>query len=256
MPSLRQAARHRGSAGEALPDVFPALAALEVQLWRGSMAMLASAPGGGKSVVAVTTALRAKVPALYLVCDDNETRTLTRVVQAAQQIDKTSAREALETGGLLAREVLDTIDWVRFDFPNSPDMEEIRDRVWAFGEIYGEFPHLIVVDNLMDVVEDQSSASYSEAEQALAGLARAANAAVLVLAHVTGVYESGHEVIPMAGLMFKPSKKASLVLSMAMGHDDSELYVSVLKNRDGPRDPAGIGVRAKLRVDYSRMQAN
>ncbi len=256
MPSLRQAARVRGSAGEQIPDVFPTLAALEVQLWRGSMHVLASAPGGGKSVFAVTTALRSRVPTLYLVCDDNETRTLTRVIQAAQQIDKHSAREALETGGLLAREVLDTIDWVRFDFPSSPSMEEIRDRVWAFGEIYGEFPHLIVVDNLMDVVEDQSSASYSEAEQNLAGLARAANAAVLVLAHVTGSYESGHEVIPMSGLMFKPSKKASLVLSMAMGAMDDELFVSVLKNRDGPRDPAGVMVRAKLRVDYSRMQAN
>jgi replicative DNA helicase len=256
MPSLRQAARVRGSAGEQIPDVFPTLAALEVQLWRGSMHVLASAPGGGKSVFATTTALRSKVPTLYLVCDDNETRTLTRVIQAAQQIDKHSAREALETGGLLAREVLDTIDWVRFDFPSSPSMEEIRDRVWAFGEIYGEFPHLIVIDNLMDVVEDQSSASYSEAEQALAGLARAANAAVLVLAHVTGSYESGHDIIPMSGLMFKPSKKAALVLSMAMGGHENELFVSVLKNRDGPRDPAGVMVRAKLLVDYSRMQAN
>lgn len=220
------------------------------------MHMLASAPGGGKSVVAITTALRTKVPTLYLVCDDNETRTLTRVIQAAQQVDKNSARDSLETHGLLAKEVLDTIDWVRFDFPSSPSMEEIRDRVWAFGEIYGEFPHLIVVDNLMDVVEDQSSASYSEAEQALAGLARAANAAVLVLAHVTGSYESGHDTIPMSGLMFKPSKKASLVLSMAMGAFDHQLFVSVLKNRDGPRDPAGIAVRAQLTVDYSRMQAS
>jgi len=32
------------------------------------------------------------------------------------------------------------------------------------------------------------------------------------------------------------------------------LFVSVLKNRDGPADPSGVGVRAKLTVDYARME--
>jgi hypothetical protein len=156
-----------------------------------------------------------------------------------------------------AKRAFDIIDqYVRWDFPNSPDMEEIRDRVWAFAEIFGEYPHLIVVDNLMDVVYEQSSAAYSDAEQALTALARACGAAVLVLAHVTGMHEGSKDTIPLNGLMFKPSKKASLILSMNPGAFSEVLYVSVLKNRDGPADPSGLGVRVQLTVDYSRMMAS
>ena len=218
------------------------------------MHLVASAPGVGKSVMAINWAIRAAVPTLYLAMDGDEMSMCIRVVQSAQLIDRSAAEDAIKENGHLAREVLDTIDWVRFDFPTSPDMDEVVHRTWAFAEIYGEYPHLIVVDNLMDVVGEEDRAAYSAAEKDLTNLARASRAAVLVLAHVTGQYEGSKDTIPLSGLMFKPSKKPSLVLSLNPGAFDHQLWASVLKNRDGPADPSGLRVRAELRVDYARMQ--
>ena len=256
MPSLRQASRAAEHAGEPIDHPFVTLAEKQVQFRRGHLHVVASAPGAGKSVFAINLAAQCGVPTLYLAMDGDETSMSTRVMQAWWGLERDEAMAEIGNDSTKARKAFDTIDqYVRWDFPNSPDMEEIRDRVWAFAEIWGEFPHLIVVDNLMDVVYEQSSAAYTEAESALTALARAANSAVVVLAHVNGMHEGSKDTIPLNGVMFKATKKASLILTMNPGAFSETLFVSVLKNRDGPADPSGVGVRAKLTVDYKRMAA-
>jgi len=229
----------------------------QVQFRRGHLHVIASAPGVGKSVLAINLAIQAGVPALYLAMDGDETSMSIRVMQAYNGFTREEALSEIDIDSVIARKTFDAIDGcVRWDFPGAPDMEEIVHRVWAFAEIWGELPHLIVVDNMMDVAGEESFAAYSEAEQALCALARAANAAVVVLAHVNGFYENGKETIPLSGVNFKATKKSSLVLSMCGGAFSDVLHVSVLKNRDGPKDQSGIGVRATLQVDYTRMMAN
>lgn len=257
MPSLKQAARAGERAGAPLPGAYRTLTDKQVQFRRGHLHVVASAPGAGKSVFAINLAVKAAVPTLYLAMDGDESSMSIRVMQAWHLWTREQALAELGNETAKARKAFDTIDeYVRWDFPNNPDMEEIRDRVWAFAEIFGEFPHLIVVDNLMDVVYEQSSAAYTDAESALTSLARAANSAVVVLAHVNGLHEGSREHIPLSGVMFKATKKASLILTMNPGMFSEVVWVSVLKNRDGPADPSGLGVRAQLTVDYERMQAS
>ena len=228
-----------------------------VRLRRGHLHVVASAPGVGKSVLAINTVLyNHQVPTLYLAMDGDATSMSMRVLQAHLGWTREAVEEERAFGSPDIEKAMDTIDWVRWDFPNTPDMEEIRDRVWAFAEIFGEFPHLIVVDNLMDVVFEQSAAAYTDAESALTALARAANAAVLVLAHVNGMHEGGRDPIPLSGLMFKATKKASLILALHPTAWESHLRAAVLKNRDGPADPGGINVGATLKVDYERMSVS
>lgn len=234
--------------------MFPSLRQLDVELHRGELHILAAAPGGFKTGLAMQLVLRSEVPALYLLMDSNEASMTKRVLQAYNGWTKEEAGDSWSSG--LAQGSFDKIDWVRWDFPNSPDMVEIRDRVWAFGEVFGEFPQLIVVDNIMDVVEDQSAAAYSEAEQALSALARAANCAVLALSHVGGMHEGSRDPIPLGGVMYKATKKASLVMTVTPVVWPSDmLRVAIVKNRHGQTDAAGIEVAAKLRVDYARMSA-
>lgn len=257
MPSLKQAARSAERAGEPLPYMAKPLVEKGVRLRRGHLHVIASAPGGAKTTTAINIVLyNTGVPTLYLAMDGDANSMSTRVLQAYLGWTREAVEEEREFGSPDIEKAMDTIDWVRWDFPNTPDMEEVRDRVWAFAEIFGEFPHLIVVDNLMDVVFEQSAAAYTDAESALTSLARAANSAVLVLAHVNGMHEGGRDPIPLSGLMFKATKKASLIVTLHPGAFPSQLFVSILKNRDGPADPSGIGVRAMLTVDYSRMSAS
>ncbi len=257
MPSLRQAARRSGSAGLPLPTVYRTLGDKQVQFRRGHLHVVASAPGVGKSVLAINLAINAGVPTLYLAMDGDETSMSIRVTQAWNGFTREEAEAELDITSQKARRTFDTIDeYVRWDFPGSPDMVEIRDRVWAFAELWGELPHLIVVDNMMDVAGEESFPAYSEAEQALCALARIANTAVVVLAHVNGQYEDGRTTIPLAGVNFKATKKSSLVLTVCRGAFSDTVFLSVVKCREAAADPSGLGVRVPVTVDYERMMAS
>lgn len=257
MPSLRQAARRSGSAGLPLPTVYHTLGDKQVQFRRGHLHVIASAPGVGKSVLAINLAIQAGVPTLYLAMDGDETSMSCRVMQAWNGLTREEALAEMDIDSQKARRAFDTIDeYVRWDFPGSPDMVEIRDRVWAFAELWGELPHLIVVDNMMDVAGEESFAAYSEAEQALCALARIANTAVVVLAHVNGMYEDGKTTIPLPGVNFKATKKSSVVITGCRGAFSDTIFLSVVKCRDAAADPSGLGVRVPIRVDYTRMMAN
>lgn len=218
--------------------------------------MVVAAPGVGKSVFAFVNSLAMRVPTQYMAMDSDAYTTCVRTVQTAQQIDTPTAEAQVTELGILAKQVFDEVDWIRFDFPSSPDTDEIARRVWAYAEIQGEYPHLIVVDNLMDIAHDGGVEGYEQTMIALSRLARASHAAVLVLHHATGMYESGDVPIPLSGLMYKVGKKPDIVLTLYNGvleTGDGFLWVCVVKNRYGPADPAGIRVKTDLRVNYARM---
>jgi len=217
--------------------------------------LVAAAPGVGKSVMGLRITFTMRVPSLYLACDSDEDEMLVRTVQMGQNLDQETAERQIAEGGILARQVFEEVDYVRFDFPGNPDIEEIVERTRAFAEASGEWPQLIVVDNLMDVAWDDGTEreGHNSVMSRLGELARAARAAVLVLAHVTGQYEDGNQTIPLSGLMNKIGKKPRMVLTICNG-SDRQVWVSVLKNRRGNADPSGLGVRIPLRVDYARMQ--
>lgn len=255
MPSLRQASRARGDSGQRLPDVFRSFAEAGIHLRRGHVTLVAAAPGVGKSVIGLVHSLRMGVPTHYLAMDADEHTTCVRVVQHCALIDSKEAERQVTEDGKLARDALDAVDWIRFDFPSSPDIEEIVHRVWAFGELHGEWPHFIVVDNLMDVAFDgDENSGINGVMEDLSKLARATKAAVLVLHHVTGGYEDGNETIPLSGLRNKVGKKPALVLTINNGAADEQVWVSVVKNRFGRADPAGIRMRVPLRTGYAQMQ--
>lgn len=221
------------------------------------MMMIAAIPGGCKSVVALAHALRMKVPTLYLAMDSDEHAMAIRTVQMAAGIESEEAERQIAERGILARQVAGITAHVQFDFPTGADVEELAHRVWAYAEKNGEFPHFVVVDNLMDVVHDEASehAGAGQVLIALANMARSAKAAVMVLHHVNGEYENDpHRPIPMGGLNGKVSKKPATVLTMCRGKEDGQFWVSVVKNRSGAVDPSGFRVRIPLYTDLSRMQ--
>ena len=47
---------------------------------------------------------------------------------------------------------LSSINFLQFDFAPSPTLDEIDLSIRAYAEAYGEYPHMIIVDNAMNVV--------------------------------------------------------------------------------------------------------
>lgn len=255
MPSLRAAARNIGDSGQPLPMPFSGLANLKFFLRRGQVTQVVAAPGVGKSVFAQAVAYRGKVPTLHLWPDGDELTNLTRLTAMAHSLPLDVAEAEVNASGELLKQVLDGLTWIRTDHPSGPDLLEVGHRVWAYGELVGMFPHLLVVDNLMDLTtETEGHAGEMDLIKGLSRLAKAAGCAVLVLLHATGKYEEDVTLpIPLGGSMGKVGKSADHVLSLYEA-GPNHIWAAVTKNRWGPRDAAGVRVRAKLYVDYERMQ--
>lgn len=211
---------------------------------------MAAAPGVGKSVLAMNLALRMQVPTQYMSMDTDAHTTCVRTVQHVALLDGVTAETQVQDDGLLAKQALGAVAWIKFDFPSQPDTEELARRVWAYAEAEGDWPHLVVVDNLMDVEyhSDSENQGINSIMDDLAKLARYTKAAVLVLHHVTGEYEDGDRTINLSGLRQKVGKKPAMVITLDNGGFDTQLVVNIAKNRFGPKG------KVTLHADFAHMQ--
>jgi hypothetical protein len=141
--------------------------------------------------------------------------------------------------------------WIRFNYEARPSLMDIERDLRAYFEVFGIFPHLIVVDNITNVVGD-SAASANSAEAFTFGLesmseymsemARYTSAHVLALHHVVGEFSDGLQPIPLSGIKGKIARVPNLALTIHKeidGMDGRILNVSPVKNREGFEDSSG-----------------
>lgn len=254
MLSASQVFRQKTDAGQPLPVVWQSFAQQKIVKRRGQLHLTAAGPGAGKSVIALSEAVHMQVPTLYVSLDGDELTVGSRLIQVATRCDQQTAEQAVLQKTDLAFETARLVPWLSFTYPSSATTEDIAQHVWAYAEARGEWPHLIVVDNLSDVADEDDSSALNRAMDDLAILARETRAAVHVLHHVGGEYEDGNKVVPLSGLRYKVGKKPALVLTLCNGAEPDQIWVSSVKNRFGPKDTAGLKVRAELRVNFATMQ--
>lgn len=254
MQSLAQAARQRGDSGRLLPPVWRSFEEKKIRFRRGQLYLWVAAPGVGKSVLAQTYALHSGSRSLYLTMDADRHTTCVRVVQAAWLMDQDRAEEGVATGADWAVKALESVPWVKYSFPSSPDVTEIVEHVWAYAEVQGDWPEIVWIDNLDNVDGEDSDDARKKVMLDLQRLAHKGNCAVVVLHHAGGNYDDGHETVPLSGVLGKVSKTPSMILTLNRGAFPNQLWVSVVKNRFGPADASGRTVRAELYADLQIMQ--
>lgn len=257
MANIALAMKSRGSAGEPLPGVFMQLERLGAKIRRSQVTLIAAAPGGGKSAVASHIAVNADytgrgdgVPTLYFSADTDEHTLGTRV--GAGLLEK-----SLEEVEEMAKEDEDTLadvlgtrtPHVSWCFDKAPTLDDIEQELEAYAIVNGEYPHMTVIDNLMDVIPDSGGMATHEAHDAaidfFAQLARKTQSAFVVLCHVVGAYEDGDVPIPLSGLMGKVGKRPRLVLTLYQ-IDQMHMGISVVKNSSGAKSTNGQGVLASI----------
>lgn len=221
--------------------MFPQLEREGVKFRRGQVTLVAAAPGGGKSALATTLALYAGAPTIYFSADSDKMTFGSRIMASALQIFLSEAEELLLNKDETALRKLDEFTnhiWVNFD--PSPTPKDIDEEIDCFAYIYGDYPHLVVVDNLMDVslYGTDERMGHDAIVDFCRQLARRTGAAVLILCHVTGAYTDGTEVIPRSGLMNKIDKRPRLILTLHR-YETNGLGVSVVKNSNGPAEADG-----------------
>jgi hypothetical protein len=178
-----------------------------------------------------------KIPTLYFSNDTNEMDTISRFLSRRTKQDSHIMRLKALKDPEWASERLSDMDWVRWSFDPSPSLEDIEEEIMAFEELWGEHPHLVVVDILMkvDYYED-GGGSLESIVKYLDKLARETGSCIII-AHHTSENEPGNPTQGKKALLQKVDKFAVLVLTTA--YDGNTFYLAPVKNRNGFADATG-----------------
>lgn len=269
MQTLSLAMRNSEEEGIALPSVFPSLEKHGAKFRRSQLSLVAAAPGGGKSAIATYIASRMSyfdegrfvevgVPTLYWSADSDKKTLGTRVTASVTKHTVEEAEKLLDAKDEETWKMLDAnTDHIWFAWDRGPSLDDIQEEVEAFAQVHGDWPHLIVIDNLKNVwIEDSGEGGehirYDRVLDFLHELAGITGAHIMVLHHVTGVYENGNQPIPLGGILGKVTKPFRLILTLHKAWDGM-LGICIVKNSNGPMDASG-NLIVHIPYDLERMQ--
>jgi replicative DNA helicase len=255
--NLDSALRANRSVGQPLPVVWKGLEAATAVFRRPQLVVIASAPGGGKSALALNLAVKSKVPAVYFSADSGAGTQIPRTVSIVTGIETDIVRRDIEQGKSVAPFLREHAPHLWWEFNPAPTPELIDETIQAYGYL-GRYPDLCIVDNLVDVDNGGAEGEWKAFENTLLflkELSRERNMCVVVLAHLTGEFEDGVTVPPLSGLRGKVSKIPEMILTLfreenPLGGED--MGVAIVKNRDGIANASGRHT-VSLRMDLSRM---
>lgn len=259
MLTLAQSATIRGSAGEPLPTVWKGLTDKGTKFLRGQLALIAAGPGVGKSAFVLSYALKSGVSTMYFSADSDAYVQLSRSLAIRGGLNMADSAElALSDDYDKVTQIIGNVP-IRFSYNPSPTLSHIEKAVMAYDELHGDFPELIVVDNALDVVLDDSDESGQALDQLMSwlhDLARTTGSCVIVLHHVTGPFNDADKPIPLSGVKGQIGRVPELILTLHKHTQDmgpDTLCVSTVKNRGQKADPSG-NTFVELDFDGDLMQ--
>jgi len=217
----------------------------------GDIAVLAGAPGGGKSLTALNWAHRTTDSVLYLGQDSPRSvrrrlvaLTVNQPVHDIREEDNDHwSQQILDYGGI-GDVILNA---------GAVSVQDIDDMIVAMTEWLMEPPKVVFVDNLIDMRSDEAmhmdNNFYADILTNLKQLAIEKDVGVVLLHHVSrGDAAEGTEPLTMTSLLFGGEREARHVWGVYRGGDDRRVFIQVLKQQDGQADASG-----NLKVDLSWM---
>lgn len=227
--------------------MFETLESKKTRFLRGQLCLVAAGPGTGKSAFVLTLALKAKVPTLYFSADSDAFTQLTRSISILNEIPLEQSAKLVLSDQL--EEVKSSFDGVpiRFNYDASPSLDTIEVSMESYEEVYGDFPALVVVDNITNLrsggdSDDDPFAGLEALLDYLHTMARKTGACVIGLHHVKGEYNDSDKPIPLSGIKGQISRVPELILTLRRQPSDfgpDTLHVSTVKQRGGKADPSG-----------------
>jgi hypothetical protein len=233
---------------------------------RGQLSLIAGGPGTGKSALASYIAANSGygdfgevgVPTLYFSADTDK-RTLGNRIAASVSHHTVDEAEGLLDNlhpGMMSI-LEDNTSHIWFNWNNGPNLDDIQDEVEAFAHVMGEWPHLIIVDNLKNIWVETSGEGgehirYDRVLDFLHELAGYTNAHIMVLHHVSGFYEDGDKPIPLSGILGKVTKPFRLIITLYRPNE-GQIGLSIVKNSTGRMQQDG-GLICNLGIDLERQQ--
>lgn len=200
--------------------------------------MVAGPPGAGKSALGHTIALRSKVPTLYFSADSHAHTMRLRSLSSLTATPQEEIEEWMVDNPDWAKSTLEHAEHIRWNFESSPGLDDIEEEIAVYREVMGDDPHLIVVDNLIDVafIDGDEYQSLRSLLREFKRIARETGAAFLTLHHTSEGGEM-HPCPPRRSIHGKVNQTPAMIWTI--GASPGHMPVAVVKNRYGPADLSG-----------------
>lgn len=203
-------------------------------------------------MLALNYALRGNVKTLFISADTSKGDTVLRVSSFLTGRYRVPVEHELNQGPEKSKDLYDRlrdVDNIDFFFRTGIDDNDIRMMLFSYAERHGRWPELVVVDNLVNLIVDQSApGEWQMTMRNLDEMAKETESCFMVLSHVAGHKENGDQPIGLSDVLYKVTKDAALVLTLTHdSFDKSKLLVSCVKNRNGRADKSG-NIRYPLSV--------
>lgn len=192
--------------------------------------------------------LRMNLPTLYFSADAEDFEVVER---AAAAISGDTVETVRLNPEKYADQMRSAAGNVRFVYEDSPTYDDLEMEIAAYFEVFGEFPKVICIDNLMNVTGEQENewGAMRDTARYIHRITRITKASVVVLHHMADDRTDPTTPAPRSKLQGKVGQLPKMILSLAMAGD--ELRVAAVKNRWGPGDASGQ-TYVRLYVDPSR----
>lgn len=255
MLSIKKAAKQYLEEPQLLPDLFKNLQKEGIRFRRGQVTMIAGQPNSGKSLFALYYAVKAGIPTLYISADTDGYTTAIRTAAIITQHQQHTIEDALRNNqqGFYEDE-LGSVRHIEFSFDPSPTLDEIELMIKAYGEKYGDYPHLIIVDNLMNVsaLHDNEWTGMRDIMKAAHHLARETESAIFILHHTSEAEGDPLRPPSRRSIQGKVSQLPEMILTVAMDTEGGVFKIACVKNRFAKHSAMG-DKWVELAADPSRM---
>lgn len=231
-----------------MPPIFRPLEDAKMRVRMGTATVVAGPPGAMKTGLVLYWILRLNLPTVYFSADAEDFEVVERAAAAISGDPmETIRRTPEEYAELLAEHAPN----VRFVYEDSPTYLDVEQEVAAFAEVFGDFPEVIVIDNLMNITGESEDewASMRDSARVIHKLTRITKASVFVLHHMSDDRQDPTTPASRSKLQGKVAQLPKAIYSLALAGD--ELRVAPVKNRWGPGDASGH-TYVTLYVDASR----
>jgi predicted ATP-dependent serine protease len=253
--TIKQAAKRHLEEPQLLPDLFTSLKKEGIRFRRGQVTMIAGQPNSGKSLFALFYGVKANVPTLYISADTDGYTTAIRAAAIITGHQQHTIEESFKNDGQeFYTQELSSIKHIEFSFDPSPTLDDVDLMVKAYGEKYGQWPHLIIIDNLMNVsaLHDNEWTGMRDIMKACHHIARETDSAIFILHHTSEAEGDPLRPPSRRSIQGKVSQLPEMILTVAMDTKQGALRLACVKNRFAKHSPMGDDW-IELVADASRM---
>lgn len=242
--------------GTPLPEVWPSLTRAGIRFRRSQVVMVAGQPGASKSTFALCLAAGLNIPTLYFSADTDDFTTSLRLAAtlSGTAIDDIERDTKDPTVKEYYVDLLAQPDHLWWSFAPEPTPEMMDMELSAFAELYGAYPEIIIVDNLVNVTMEGENewAAMRRIMKLLKYWAGHTGACILVLHHCREDADFDSRFCPpRSTIQGKLSQYPALILTVDT--QPGLLKIACVKNRHGPYDRSGEHF-ISLNLDSARMQ--